>query len=280
MALVQPSVTERAAQPCTRVGDMRRSGPKNWRLLAWAALCWAACVSTAYADLWGFVDKHGVAHIAEQKLDDRYELFFRSPQGPQSAEQAFVQAGRSEAAPPSLDAVPDGARKLTTFFEISPSYKALRPLLRQVSQSQGLDYELLKALILIESGFDAQAVSPKGAVGLMQLMPTTAQHYGVQSSRHASVTQLLKDPATNLRTGGQHLADLIKQFPERLDLVLAAYNAGAGAVQRAGNQVPNFPETQHYVKAVLHIYNALKSTSKLTAKSSNQLAAPQRIRAL
>jgi soluble lytic murein transglycosylase-like protein len=140
----------------------------------------------------------------------------------------------------------------------SPRYKAVQHLLNEAAQTHRLEPELLQALIAAESGFDAQAVSPKGAVGLMQLMAPTAARYGVKSDRRSSIAQKLTDPAINLRAGTRYLRDLMAMFPGRLDLALAAYNAGEGAVQRAGNKIPNYPETQNYVKTVLQLYAFLK----------------------
>jgi hypothetical protein len=99
-------------------------------------------------------------------------------------------------------------------------------------------------------------VSPRGAVGLMQVTPATAQRYGVSGDR-----KKLADPAVNIRTGAKYLHDLLAMFHGSLELALAAYNAGEGAVIRAGNRVPNFRETQNYVKTVLQIYEMLKPPS-------------------
>jgi hypothetical protein len=92
----------------------------------------------------------------------------------------------------------------------------------------------------------------------MQLMAPTAARYGVKSDRRSSIAQKLTDPAINLSAGARYLRDLIAMFPGRLDLALAAYNAGEGAVQRAGNKIPNYPETQNYVKTVMQLYAFLK----------------------
>ena len=166
------------------------------------------------------------------------------------------------------------------YLENSPRYKAVQQLLKDAAHTHGLDHELLQALIAAESGFDAQAVSPKGAVGLMQLMVATASRYGVRADRQGDIAHKLTDPLTNLRAGSRYLRDLIALFPGRLDLAVAAYNAGEGAVQRAGNKVPNYPETQNYVKTVLQLYAFLKPP--VPAKTSEPVAVPaappQRVR--
>ena len=130
-------------------------------------------------------------------------------------------------------------------------------MLLEASKIHGIDYSLLKALIVTESGFNPYAVSPKGAVGLMQLIPPTAQRYGVTAGEGGTIEEKLTDPKTNIKAGARYLADLIKRFPGRLELALAAYNAGEGAVQRAGNKIPNYPETQNYVKTVMQLYSGL-----------------------
>jgi soluble lytic murein transglycosylase-like protein len=206
----------------------------------------------AHAEVWGYVDDRGVAHFAAEKLDERYELFFRGGESFDTARDLRT---------PRPVAVPTAPPKLLAFFEVSPGYKQVLHHLREASRMQGIDFELLKALIATESGFDAAAVSPKGAIGLMQVMPATAQRYGVVGSRKAPVGKQLADPRTNIRTGSRYLRYLIDLFPGQLELALAAYNAGEGAVQRAGNKIPNFRETQNYVKTVMQLYAMLKPPS-------------------
>ncbi|MEZ5705634.1 MAG: lytic transglycosylase domain-containing protein [Burkholderiaceae bacterium] len=94
---------------------------------------------------------------------------------------------------------------------------------------------------MIYRRFNARAeVSPVGAVGLMQLMPETAQRFGVKPQGARSVEQRLTDPRTNLHAGARYLSWLLNRFDGEVMLALAAYNAGEGAVDRAGRQVPNF----------------------------------------
>ena len=214
------------------------------------ALLLGAAAAPARADVWGYIDDKGVAHFASEQLDERYEIFFRNAAGTQ---------GLLPSTPtPRPVAVPAMAPKLLAFFEMSPSYKAVKYHMREAARLQQVDYELLQALIATESGFDAAAVSPKGAVGLMQLMPDTARRYGVRADKAATVERKLVDPGINIATGTRYLRDLMKMFPGKLDLALAAYNAGEGAVQRAGNRIPNFRETQNYVATVMQLYALLK----------------------
>lgn len=210
----------------------------------------------ARADVWGFVDEHGVARFAAERLDERYELYFTSRDGVDN------KRGRATGADtPSPAAVHAKSARLLAYFDVSPSYKQVKHLLREAAREHRIDYELLQALIATESGFDATAVSPRGAVGLMQLMPATAQHYGVAANSKHSVEQRLTDPRTNIRAGSLYLRDMMSRFPGRLELSLAAYNAGLSSVRRAGNRVPDFKETQNYVKTVMQLYAILKPPS-------------------
>jgi soluble lytic murein transglycosylase-like protein len=226
----------------------------------------ALFASPAHADIWGYVDKDGIAHFSAVRLDDRYELFFR---GSESFSAGGSNTGRSGKAVGSganrATGVAAAPPKLLAYFDVSPNYKAVKHLLREASATHGIDYELLQALIATESGFNTQAVSPKGAVGLMQLIPPTAERYGVRASKDSTVHKKLTDPKTNIRAGSSYLSDLIAMFPGQLELAIAAYNAGEGAVQRAGNKIPNYPETKNYVKTVMQLYNHLKPPSMMAA---------------
>jgi hypothetical protein len=235
-----------------------------WHVLKW----WVACallglglLPAAHADVWGYVDEKGVAHFAPDRLDERYALFFRSGESFDTAAGLGKARGRAATARPV--AVPTTASKLIAFFEISPSFGQVKHHLREAAKAQRIDYELLQALIATESGFDASAVSPRGAVGLMQVMPATAERYGVTADAKAPVGKQLFDARTNIRTGSRYLRYLIDLFPGRLDLALAAYNAGEGAVQRAGNKIPDFRETRDYVATVMQLYAMLKPPAAL-----------------
>lgn len=237
----------------------------------------AACIGVApaaRADVWAYVDARGIAHFASEKLDERYELFFRggSPGGTASAEIAAAEAAEALAAaqadrrPGAGSAAPGMAgygsspyaMRLATYIEGTAGYQMARPLLQEAARTHRIDEELLKALIATESGFDPQAVSPKGAIGLMQVMPATAARFGVSGDARQPIERKLAEPHTNIRTGARYLRLLMNMFPNQLELALAAYNAGEGAVQRAGNRIPNIKETQNYVRTVMQLYALLK----------------------
>lgn len=235
---------------------------RNRLLSLFTALLLGTLALPAVADVWGYVDAKGVAHFSTEKLDERYELFFKNGESfstekkdLQSFKSAEKNSFNSYVLPAGSSQAPT---RLLAFFEVSPSYKAVKHLLKDASYTHGIDYELLQALIATESGFDTFAVSPKGAVGLMQLMPPTAERYGVKADKKTPIEKKLTDPKTNIKAGASYLRDLIKMFPGQLELAVAAYNAGEGAVQRAGNKIPNYPETKNYVKTVMQLYSHLK----------------------
>jgi len=117
----------------------------------------------------------------------------------------------------------------------------LQPLIQEAAQKEGLEADLLRAVAEQESGFRACAVSPKGAMGLMQLMPGTAQELGVRDPF---------DPQESLLSGAHYLKQLLTRFGGNAALALGAYNAGAGRVEEAGG-VPEIPETTRYVQQIL-----------------------------
>jgi len=137
---------------------------------------------------------------------------------------------------------------------------AYDPFIDRVARENGLDPSLIKAVALVESGFQPRAVSAKGARGIMQLMPATAKRYGVTD---------LHDPHQSLRAGARHLRDLLDEFGGDLTLALAAYNAGAGAVRRHGG-VPAYAETRDYVTRV---QTKLDSAARRRAPASRAPAA-------
>lgn len=226
---------------------------------------------TAFADVWGYIDDKGVAHFAAERTDARYELFFK---GGESFDTDQGLAGKT--AGPVSQTQATANSKIQAYFDVSPHFKQVKHHMREASKTHSVDFELLQALIVAESGFDAHAVSPKGAVGLMQLMPATAQRFGVRADKVKSVEQKLTDPKTNISAGTKYLRALIQLFPGKLELAVAAYNAGEGAVQRAGNQIPNYKETQNYVKTVMQTYRALKPPASIMELRNG--ASPSRVR--
>ena len=118
--------------------------------------------------------------------------------------------------------------------------------IQEASAVHRIPSELIHAVILVESNYNPRAMSPKGAQGLMQLMPATAKRFG-------NLNRL--DPRQNILTGSKYLRWLLDYFGDDLELTIAAYNAGEGAVMQAGRKIPKFAETEKYVPRVLSIYN-------------------------
>ena len=118
------------------------------------------------------------------------------------------------------------------------SNPVFEPLIRQYANLQGIRADLVRAVIQVESAFNPRAVSPKGAMGLMQLMPATAAQFGVQDPFN---------PAENIRAGVTYLRQLLDRYDADEQLALAAYNAGPGAVDKYGSKIPPYKETQNYV---------------------------------
>jgi len=188
--------------------------------------------------LWGFVDGAGVAHFADTQVDGRYEQVLRETEGRRVM-------GKTQ-----------GTDGLLTWLEISPDVKALQPVLDEAAQATGVDEELLKAVITVESNYNPRAVSPRGAVGLMQLTPVTADRYGTPAERQTPAARRMLDARTNVFTGARMLADLTRRYGG-IDIALAAWNAGEGTVRKAGGQMPDIAETEAHVHMVLELYWAL-----------------------
>jgi soluble lytic murein transglycosylase-like protein len=130
--------------------------------------------------------------------------------------------------------------------------ESLDRLIRDVARETDLSPALIRAVVAVESGFDPLAVSHKGAQGLMQLMPATAEAYGVDDAH---------DPRGNLEAGARHLRDLLRQYRGDLGLALAAYNAGPEAVRRHGG-IPPYQETRQYVARVMALYRSERTASR------------------
>ena len=196
------------------------------------ALALAAVASPAMADIFMMKDERGVVHFTNiPPSDKRFKMV------------------RKESSTPALTAAA-GLPQISMPRE--ESIRRYSPLVERASRDHGVDVALVHAVISAESGYDRYAVSRTGAMGLMQLMPDTARRYGVQN---------IMDPAENIHGGVRYLADLMQMFKGRMDLAIAAYNAGENAVIRAGHKVPNYAETRHYVPKVLGFYKNFQSRS-------------------
>ncbi|HYC49058.1 MAG TPA: lytic transglycosylase domain-containing protein [Burkholderiales bacterium] len=217
---------------------IRRSTVFGLVLLAFVA-------SPARADIYAFVDEEGRAHFSDQRLDPRYKLYMKTKAYADPA-PAQAQAAPSSIRPSILDAKGPVIARPTPL----KAHKRYADMVSKVAKEHRLEPALLHAVITVESGYNPTAKSPKGAMGLMQVMPATGKRYGVTK---------LTDPLENIRAGARYLRDLISMFDNNLQLVLAAYNAGEGSVIRSGNAIPNYPETRKYVPRVLQYYESYKA---------------------
>jgi soluble lytic murein transglycosylase-like protein len=129
------------------------------------------------------------------------------------------------------------------------SNEPMEQMIAGVARQYGHDVNLLKAIIHVESRFNPNALSPKGAIGLMQVMPATGSRVGVEQPKRA-----LFDPEMNLHAGARYLRILLDMFSDRPELAIAAYNAGEGAVLKYRRSIPPYPETQSYVRQVMERY--------------------------
>ena len=174
----------------------------------------------AVADIYAYLDDAGVTHFSNVPVDSRFEV--------------VLETGNSKELPPIHPAI----------LSLAVRYD---PIIRQEAKNADIEPELLRAVIVVESGFDVNAVSSAGAKGLMQLMPRTAVVYGVED---------VFDAEQNIRGGARYLRDLIDRYDD-YELVLAAYNAGEDAVEKYGKKIPPYAETRRYVPKVMNIYNKL-----------------------
>ena len=189
---------------------------------------------SARADLYGYVDERGIAHFSNVPLDQRYYLYRK-----ERKETAFPGSSMV------IINVPATTPRRTT--RVNPAHrKQYAPLVALVAREQGVDAALLHAVVTVESGYNPNARSPKGAAGLMQLMPATARRYQVSD---------IWDPRQNVIGGARYLRDLLAIFNNNMGLALAAYNAGENAVIEHGNRIPPYPETRSYVPRVMQHYH-------------------------
>lgn len=232
--------------------------PGLWRRFRWGALpvavaavalCMSLTATSAYADVYGYIDADGMAHVSTEKLDDRYQLFMRG-----DATFDSDKIAKNVPGVPGTKVKPNMSSPLMQLMLQHPNLKKYEAMLDQSAKEFSVEPALLKAIMAAESGFNPTAVSPKGAIGLMQIMPETAERYGVQADRRKTIQQKLTDPKINIRLAARYLRDLQVLFPKRLELAIASYNAGERAVQKYNNQIPPYPETRNYVQLVAQFY--------------------------
>jgi soluble lytic murein transglycosylase-like protein len=211
--------------------------------------------SARAGDLYGFVDESGRVHVTPNPPagDTRYQLFLRAPDDYLLKEATALPAVRNPGdfrlRSPLARMAPDNEKALLS----NPALQA-KPYKDEVieaAREHKVDPALVYAVMRAESNYNPNAVSEKGAVGLMQIMPDTGRRYGLKEKE-------LKVPGKNIRTGVQYLSELLAMFDGDLRLAIAAYNAGENAVIRHGRRVPPYAETIAYVPRVLRVYEELR----------------------
>jgi soluble lytic murein transglycosylase-like protein len=179
-----------------------------------AALLTAVCPALADAQIYAWRDANGTLVLSDRSIDQPTAVY------------------EVEGAPKYVS---------TTPVESTSARERYEPYVLEHSTRHSLNPELVRAVIQVESGYNARALSPKGAMGLMQLMPDTARMLGVTRPY---------DPEQNIRGGTRYLRLLLDKYDGDVTLALAAYNAGSGAVDRYGKRIPPYRETRDYVRKV------------------------------
>lgn len=205
------------------------SVPRALAVLALAGLLLAPAAARA-AELYSYVDDEGVIHFSNAPSDPRFKRIGKRATG----------GGVYRASPQAR------ARPLPR----GEAYEKYREHIRLAADKYKLPEALLLAVMAVESNFDHRAVSEKGAMGLMQLMPGTARDMFVADAY---------EPAQNIDGGARYLRILANQYQGDVVRTLAAYNAGPEAVRRAKGEVPDIPETREYVRKVLALYQAFRA---------------------
>jgi hypothetical protein len=195
---------------------------KSRQVLCCAALFVLLSMMPASADIYKYEDKEGVLHFTDAPTDRRFKVFMRDIKKDQ---------------------------KLRTTFGCVKDPKEFEPIINSCALEYGVDKSLVKAVIQAESGYNPNAVSRKGAAGLMQLMPKTAEGLKVCNSL---------DPAENIRGGVRYLKFLLDTFKGDVSLALAAYNAGLSKVAKYGG-IPPYEETRNYVAKVLNYRSSYRN---------------------
>jgi soluble lytic murein transglycosylase-like protein len=204
------------------------------KLALFIAALLAAQSAVANSKIYSYVDEQGTRHFTDVPDNNRYRLLVLSTQ----------------------DRTHSGDRYDSQLLSRATQYDSI---IEHAALSAAVEPNLLRAVIVVESGFNSRALSKRGAVGLMQLMPATASRFGVSNPY---------DPRENVHGGARYLKFLIDRFGNNVRLALAAYNAGEEAVDRNGGQIPPFTETMAYVPRVLKIYRMLTDQSRSSLLAS------------
>jgi soluble lytic murein transglycosylase len=177
-------------------------------------------VSPLHADIYMYIDSEGVLHFTNTPTTSDYKLYIR-----------------------------ERPRKKTLIDQMTSKYD---PIIMEATETLGLSFPLVKAMIRVESNFDPTAVSRKGALGLMQIMPNNLEVLDISDPF---------DPRQNIMGGSAYFKQMMERYEGKLPLALAAYNAGPSVVDRYGD-IPPIKETEDYVQKVMKLYYALRDTEE------------------
>ena len=194
-----------------------------------ALLVSALLTCNVAADIFMYIDDNGDQHFSETRVNDKYRLLLRSETNKKPATfKNWKERSYSDT-------------HIPTNTVLQNRYHSL---IVQAAEKNRLEPEFLHAVITAESSYRHKAISSAGARGLMQLMPVTAERFGVDDPF---------DPQQSIDAGALYLNKLLTEFGTK-QLALAAYNAGEGTVRRNNRQIPPYPETQRYVEKVMEFY--------------------------
>ncbi len=200
-----------------------------WYMLPFGLLSLAGDAS---AKIYQYIDPQGRLYFTDRKQDSSYYFV---------GELVFTDDGRVV------------HRKGFDAAQFRANKRKFDPLIRRIARQHRLESELVQAVVYVESSYDPDARSHAGCIGLMQLKPSTARRYGIDNAW---------PPEANILAGTRYLRDLLRMFDGDKRLALAGYNAGENAVLRNHRRIPNYPETQRYVRKVMKYYRLLKKQSR------------------
>jgi soluble lytic murein transglycosylase len=192
-----------------------RPPQKIWVSILCVFICSFIGINSGIADIYKYIDSNGVLHFTNAPTSSDYRLYIKE--------------------------------RPAILLQVS-SIGKYEPIISAASQRHGISAHLLKAIIKVESDYNPQAVSRKGAKGLMQIMPETIKALNIAN---------VFDPWENIMGGARYFKQLFNRYEGKLPLALAAYNAGPGVVDRFGS-IPPFRETEAYVEKVIKYYYSFK----------------------
>jgi hypothetical protein len=204
----------------------------------------ATVAATNENNVWSYEDNEGVAHFSNVPDGSQYRLYLKDPGS------YHLKSDRPEDR--------SAGRAVSSRTVLMDQNKLpFADMVNAAAAEQKIDPALLHAIIHVESRHNPSAVSTKGAIGLMQVLPETAKRMGIDS---------ISSPQGNISAGARYMHFLLDIFGKDVQLALAAYNAGENAVIRHGNQIPPYPETLAYVPAVIAAYDELRKQRATVAR--------------